>query len=152
MLVIVAGIVNYFRKSNYGTFHLNPQHKTEGICEGIKSTLETRFSSSYLQVVSVHECMGPIKKCVASKTLKFDTNAVRNLLLLFFYIQLNCDWIRQKNYFHIHEMGLSITYLWPKWAASYSCYHLGPMPLLHLKGRTQHVLMLFTSGYVLHII
>jgi hypothetical protein len=46
MLVIVAGIANYFRKSNYGTFHLDVQHKTEGIHDGIKSTLETQFFSA----------------------------------------------------------------------------------------------------------
>jgi hypothetical protein len=83
MLVIVAGIANYFGKSNYGTFHLDIQRKTEGVSEGIKSISETRFSSSYLQVVSVHECMSPIKKCVTSKTLKFDTKAVRNHLPFF---------------------------------------------------------------------
>ena len=152
MLVIVAGIANYFGKSNYGTFHLDVQRKTEGIREGIKSTSETRFSSSYLQVVSVHECMSSIKKCVASKTLKFDTSAVRNLLLFFqTWIWLNCCWTRRKNYFHIYGMGLSITHLWLKWAASFSYYHLGPMPSLHLKGRTPHVLMFSTSGSALHI-
>ena len=88
MLAIVAGIANYFGKSNYGTFHLEVQRKSEGIGEGIKSTSETRISSSYLQVVSVHECMSPIKKCVASKTLKFDTKAVRNHAIVFLYINL----------------------------------------------------------------
>ena len=76
MLIIVSGIANYFIKSNYGTFHLYVWCKTEGIQEGIKCNLETLFSSSYLQVVSVHKCMSPIKKCIASKTLKFDTKAV----------------------------------------------------------------------------
>ncbi|KAF8798695.1 hypothetical protein BYT27DRAFT_7034585, partial [Phlegmacium glaucopus] len=80
MLVIVSGIANYFGKSNYGTFHLDVQRKTEGVREGIKSNSETRFSSSYQQVVSVHQCMSPIKKCVASKTLKFDTKATKKLL------------------------------------------------------------------------
>ncbi|KAF8899599.1 hypothetical protein CPB84DRAFT_1663590, partial [Gymnopilus junonius] len=79
-LIIVSGIANYFGKSNYGTFHLDVQRKMEGVREGIKSTAETRFSSSYLQVVSVHDCMSPIKKCVASGTLKFDTKATKKLL------------------------------------------------------------------------
>lgn len=83
MLLIVSGIANYFGKSNYGTFHLDTQRKTEGIREGIKSNSETRFSSSYQQVVSVYECMSPIKKCVASKTLKFDTKAVSHHLFSF---------------------------------------------------------------------
>ena len=83
MHVIVAGIANYFGKSNYGTFHLDIQHKMEGVREGIKSTSETQFSSSYLQVVLVHDCMNPIKKCVASGTLKFDTKAVSALLFPF---------------------------------------------------------------------
>ncbi|KAF8963772.1 hypothetical protein BDZ97DRAFT_1661248, partial [Flammula alnicola] len=63
MLVIVAGIANYFGKSNYGTFHLDIQRKVEGVGEGIRSNSETRFSSSYMQVKSVHACMNPIKKC-----------------------------------------------------------------------------------------
>jgi hypothetical protein len=76
MLVIVSGIVNYFGKSNYGTFHLDVQCKTEGVREGIKNNCETQFLSSYLQVISVYQCMSPIKKCVALQTLKFDTKAV----------------------------------------------------------------------------
>ena len=48
-----------------------------------KSTSETQFSSSYLQVISVHDCMSPIKKCVASGTLKFDTKAVSASLFSF---------------------------------------------------------------------
>ena len=83
MLVIISGIANYFGKSNYGMFHLNVQCKTEGIQEGIKSLSETRFSSSYQQVVSVYDCMSPIKKCVASKILKFDTKAVSRHIFSF---------------------------------------------------------------------
>ena len=88
MLPIVSGIVNYFGKSNYGTYHLDVQRKTEGIREGIKSHSDTRFSSSYQQVVSVHECMSAIKKCVASKTLKFDTKSVSLHLFSFFKISI----------------------------------------------------------------
>ena len=154
MLVIVAGIANYFGKSNYGTFHLDTQRKIEGIGEGIKSISETQFSSSYLQVVSVHECMSPIKKCIASKTLKFDTKAMRNPLLLLFqiWIWLNYCRTRPKNYFRIYRMALSITRLWPKWAASFSCYHLGRMAFSHLKGRTPHVPTFSMSGSASHII
>ena len=89
MLVIVSGIANYFGKSNYGTFHLDAQCKTEGIREGIKSHSETRFSSSYQQIVSVYECMSPIKKCVASKTVKFDTKAVSQRLCFVLNVTVN---------------------------------------------------------------
>jgi len=85
MLVIISGIENYFGKSNYGTFHLYVQRKTEGIREGIKSNSETCFSSSYQQVVTVYECMSPIKKCIASKTLRFDTKAVSQYILSHFF-------------------------------------------------------------------
>jgi len=40
MLAIVAGVANYFGKSNYGMFHLDIQRKVEGVGEGIKSNLE----------------------------------------------------------------------------------------------------------------
>jgi len=83
MLAIVAGVANYFGKSNYGTFHLDIQCRVEGVGEGIKSNSETRFSSSYMQVKSVHACMNPIKKCIASRTLKFDMAAVRKILITF---------------------------------------------------------------------
>ena len=76
MLSIVSGIANYFGKSNYGTFHLDEQRKKEGVAEGIKSCSKTRFSSSYMQVLSVQTCMNVIKNCVQTGTLKFDTAAV----------------------------------------------------------------------------
>ena len=76
MLAIVAGIANYFGKSNYGTFHLDVERRKEGVVEGIKSNSQTRFSSSYTQVLSVSTCMPPIKKCLKTGTLKFDTAAV----------------------------------------------------------------------------
>ncbi|TFK59158.1 hypothetical protein BDN72DRAFT_781120 [Pluteus cervinus] len=78
-LSLVSGIANYFGKSNYGTFHLDEERKLQGVKEGIKSHSDTRFSSSYYQVVSVHSCMNAIKKCVEAKTLKFDTAAVSAL-------------------------------------------------------------------------
>lgn len=81
MLSIVSGIANYFGKSNYGTHHLGVERQKEGVSEGIKSHSDTRFSSSYYQVVSVNSCMNAIKRCVQSGTLKFDTAAVRFFLL-----------------------------------------------------------------------
>ncbi|KAF8148878.1 hypothetical protein B0H34DRAFT_828209, partial [Crassisporium funariophilum] len=80
MLSIVSGIANYFGKSNYGTHHLDTERKKENIAQGIKSHSETRFSSSYYQVLSVSSCMNAIKRCVQSGTLKFDTAATKKLL------------------------------------------------------------------------
>ncbi|KAF9470487.1 hypothetical protein BDN70DRAFT_902068 [Pholiota conissans] len=80
MLVTVSGIANYFGQSNYGTFHLDAQRKVDGICEGIKSNSNTRFSSSYQQVKSVNACIGLIKKCLVNSTLKFATPATKKLL------------------------------------------------------------------------
>ncbi|KIM40875.1 hypothetical protein M413DRAFT_55098, partial [Hebeloma cylindrosporum] len=74
-LSTVSGIANYFGKSNYGTHHLDEQRKKEGVREGVKSCSETRFSSSYMQVLSVQTCMNAIKNCVQAGTLKFDTAA-----------------------------------------------------------------------------
>ena len=76
MLPTVSGVANYFGKSNYGTHHLDEERKQQGVAQGIKFHLDTRFSSSYYQVVSVNSCMNAIKVCVQSKTLKFDTAAV----------------------------------------------------------------------------
>ncbi|KAF9558654.1 hypothetical protein CPC08DRAFT_638699, partial [Agrocybe pediades] len=80
MLSIVAAVANYFGKSNYGTHHLEVQRKIDGIGEGIKSNSDTRFSSSYIQVKSVHACVPPIQKCFAAGTLKFDTAATKKLI------------------------------------------------------------------------
>lgn len=76
MLSVVSGIANYFGKSNYGTHHLDEERKKQGVAEGIKSHSETRFSSSYYQVVSVNSCMNAIKRCILLKTLKFNTAPV----------------------------------------------------------------------------
>ncbi|KAF5313790.1 hypothetical protein D9619_013706 [Psilocybe cf. subviscida] len=80
MLATVSAIANYFGKSNYGTHHLMQQRKLDGIKHGIKSHSETRFSSSYQQVLSVNACMPSIKKCVQAGSLKFDTAATKRLL------------------------------------------------------------------------
>jgi hypothetical protein len=79
MLSIVSGIVNYFGKSNYGTHHLDEEHKKQGVAEGIKSNSEMHFSSSYYQVISVSSCMNTIWKCLESKTLKFDMAAASQI-------------------------------------------------------------------------
>ncbi|KAJ3510406.1 hypothetical protein NLJ89_g4689 [Agrocybe chaxingu] len=80
-LAIVSGIANYFGKSNYGTFHLDEQRKKDGIAKGVyKSHTETRFSSSYQQVVSVHACMNAMKTCFVNGSLKFDTAATKKLI------------------------------------------------------------------------
>jgi len=75
-LSTVSGIANYFGKSNYGTFQLDTQRKKDNVSRGIRDNSDTRFSSSYLQVVSVHDCMNSIMKCVSSGVLKFNTAAV----------------------------------------------------------------------------
>ncbi|KAF8809221.1 hypothetical protein BYT27DRAFT_7254735 [Phlegmacium glaucopus] len=80
MLSVVSGVANYFGKSNYGTHHLDEEHKKQGVAQGIKSHSETRFSSSYYQVVSVNSCKNAINKCIQSRTLKFDTATTRKLL------------------------------------------------------------------------
>ncbi|KAG6876045.1 hypothetical protein C0992_001195, partial [Termitomyces sp. T32_za158] len=50
-----------------------------GISEGIKSSSETRFSTSYLQAKAIQLCMPAIHMCMSKKTLLFDTKATQKL-------------------------------------------------------------------------
>ncbi|KAF9550188.1 hypothetical protein CPC08DRAFT_738376 [Agrocybe pediades] len=79
LLSIVSGVANSFSKSNYGTYHLDAQRKIDGIQHGITNPMDTRFLSSYTQVVSVHNCMNSMRRCVESGALKFDTKATKKL-------------------------------------------------------------------------
>jgi len=95
ILTTVSGVANYFGKSNYGTYRLDEQRKIDGIGEGIKSHSETRFSSSYKQVVSVQMCMDSIKKCIRAGTLKFETAAVANFMCL--QVFSSNIWLNRRN-------------------------------------------------------
>jgi hypothetical protein len=77
MLADVASIANYFGKSNYGTSHLTAERKVLNIAEGVKSTSDTRFYSSFTQVVSVKTCLPAMKNLIGRGVLLFNTAAVR---------------------------------------------------------------------------
>lgn len=50
--------------------------------KGMKSSSETRFSTSHIQAKSVHTCMPGIRKCIDTGTVKFSTDVVRHYLAL----------------------------------------------------------------------
>ncbi|KAJ7254285.1 hypothetical protein C8J57DRAFT_1076371, partial [Mycena rebaudengoi] len=79
-LVVVSGLSNYFGKSNIGTHHLTTERKKMNIGEGMKSSSETRFSTTYIQSLAVHTCMPAINSCYRSGKLLFDTKAVSHFL------------------------------------------------------------------------
>ncbi|KAJ7277718.1 hypothetical protein C8J57DRAFT_1060512, partial [Mycena rebaudengoi] len=72
-LIVVSGL------SNYGTHHLNEERKKMNIREGMKSSSETRFSTTYIQSNAVHSCMPAINSCYRSGVLRFDTKATKML-------------------------------------------------------------------------
>ena len=76
----MSGLSNYFGKSNYGTYHLTVERKKMNISEGMKSSSETRFSTTFIQTFVVHTCMPAINVLYRSGILRFDTKAVRILL------------------------------------------------------------------------
>lgn len=125
-LTIVSGIANYFGKSNYGTFHLDEQRKKDSVSEGIKSHSETRFSSSYYQVVSVHTCMSSIKKCVDQRVLKFDTAAVHYQHINCLVLSTNKALNRRRSYYRTFKMAPYTTASWVRWWRSSNSYHLVP--------------------------
>ncbi|KAJ6600894.1 hypothetical protein B0H10DRAFT_1717528, partial [Mycena sp. CBHHK59/15] len=78
-LIVVSGLSNYFGKSNYSTYHLTVERKKMNISEGMKSSLETRFSTTFIQSFAVHTCMPAINVLYRSGILRFDTKATKFL-------------------------------------------------------------------------
>ncbi|KAF8146576.1 hypothetical protein K438DRAFT_1627686, partial [Mycena galopus ATCC 62051] len=78
-LVVVSGLSNYFGKSNIGTYQLNEERKKMNIGEGMKSSSETRFSTTYIQSFAVYTCMPAINSCYRAGSLLFDTKATKPL-------------------------------------------------------------------------
>ncbi|KAJ7480524.1 hypothetical protein B0H11DRAFT_1724791, partial [Mycena galericulata] len=78
-LVHVSALSNYFGKSNIGTFHLTEERRKMNIKEGMKSSSETRFSTTYIQALAVYTCMPAINSCYRLKLLLFDTKATKPL-------------------------------------------------------------------------
>ncbi|KAJ7837603.1 hypothetical protein B0H13DRAFT_2368081 [Mycena leptocephala] len=48
--------------------------------KGMKSSSETRFSTSHIQAKSVHTCIPGIMKCIDTGTVKFSIDATKKLL------------------------------------------------------------------------
>ncbi|KAJ6614125.1 hypothetical protein B0H10DRAFT_1804177 [Mycena sp. CBHHK59/15] len=59
-LIVVSRLSNYFGKSNYDTYHLTVERKKMNISEGMKSSSETRFLTTFIQSFAVHTCMPAI--------------------------------------------------------------------------------------------
>ncbi|KAJ6449305.1 hypothetical protein C8R47DRAFT_999260, partial [Mycena vitilis] len=74
-LVVVSGLSNYFGKSNYGTWHLTQERKKMNIGQGMKSSSETRFSTTYIQAFAVQVCMPAI-----NSLFRADTKFLRGFL------------------------------------------------------------------------
>ncbi|KAJ7770189.1 hypothetical protein DFH07DRAFT_735626, partial [Mycena maculata] len=70
VLVLVAGVSNYFSKLNYGTSQLDAARKDLKITQGIKTSSETRFSTSHIQSKAIQTCMPAIHKCIETGTTK----------------------------------------------------------------------------------
>ncbi|KAJ7862759.1 hypothetical protein B0H14DRAFT_3444474 [Mycena olivaceomarginata] len=66
-LVVVSALSNHFGKSNYGTYHLTQERKKMNIGEGMQSSSETRFSTTYIQSFAVQVCMPAINSIYRAK-------------------------------------------------------------------------------------
>ncbi|KAJ3764954.1 hypothetical protein FB446DRAFT_615484, partial [Lentinula raphanica] len=107
LLSQVSGIVNYFGKSNYGTWHLTAECEKQKISRGIESTTDTRFSSAYYQALSVQRCMPAISKSYTDGNLSFNTAATKKLRV---YIDPESDEYHQftrdlSKFVHLLEPG-----------------------------------------------
>jgi hypothetical protein len=83
-LVVVSALSNYFGKSNYGTYHLTQERKKMNIGEGMKSSSETRFSTTYIQSFAVQVCMPAINSLYRAKILHCDTKVFFRYFLGFY--------------------------------------------------------------------
>ncbi|KAJ7762838.1 hypothetical protein DFH07DRAFT_771050 [Mycena maculata] len=80
VLVPMAGVSNYFSKLNYGASQLDAVRKDLKIMQGIKTSSETQFSTSHIQLKAVQ--MPAIHKCIETSTVKFTTESTKKLLPL----------------------------------------------------------------------
>ena len=116
----MAGISNFFRKSNLSTAHLRAASVDLGLKDSIKTSSETRFYTSHIEARAIQGCMPGIRQCIDKKLVKFTSKAV-----CVHDLCANSFWqhFRPKNSCHMFPTHLNIT------SSCRTSPHLSRLPL-----------------------